>query len=240
VPPRENNFKLQDAGVPSANKGAEATMTRHLRGLLIGLFALAAVPALSQTPPRILVVGKDVKPGDHVTAAAGVQQALLSPDGASLVVGPDSDVVLDKFQYDPAAKSGELALTVLSGSLRVGGGAIMKAEDVTVAAGASVVKVHNATAAIGVRPQGAEIRMPVGERVAVTAEGATQTMTQPDSVIIVPTGKPPSAPSSRTAGAARPDGWASAFSDLDTMTRTTNRIIENSSQAPRIQTTPAR
>jgi hypothetical protein len=213
-------------------------MTRHLRGLLIGAIALAALPALGQTPPRVLVLGQDVKPGDHVTTASGAQQALLSPDGASLTVGQNSDVVLDKFQYDPAAKRGELALTVLVGSLRMGGGAIMKADDVTVAAGASTVKIHAANAAVGVRPEGAEIRMVAGERVAVTAEGATQTMTQPDSVITVPTGKPPSAPVSRTASNAHPPGWSQSFSDLDNITRTTNRVIESTQQGIRMQPAP--
>jgi len=213
-------------------------MTRKLHGLLIGAIALAALPALGQTPPRVLVVGQDVKPGDHVTTGAGVQQALLSPDGGSLTVGQNSDVVLDKFQYDSAAKRGELALTVLVGTLRLGGGAIVKADGVTVAAGSSTVKIHAATAAIGVRPEGAEIRMVAGERVAVTAEGATQTMTQPDSVVTVPANKPPSAPAARTASTARPAGWSQSFSDLDNMTRTTNRVIE-STQGIRMQA-PAR
>lgn len=208
-------------------------MSRRRCGLLIGLIALAALPALGQTPPRILVIGQDVKPGDHVTTAAGVQQALLSPDGASLTVGQGSDIVLDKFQYDPAVKRGELAVTVLAGSLRFGGGAIARTDDVTVAAGSSVVKIHAANAAIGVSPQGAEIRMVAGERVAVTAAGTTQTMTQPDSVVVVPTNQPPSAPVARSASNAHPPGWTPS-SDLDSMTRTTNRIIE-STQAPRIQ-----
>jgi len=169
---------------------------------LSGLLVLSGAPAHAQGQKQVLMVGQDVRPGDHVKTAAGEQQALLSPDGASLTVGPASDVALDTFQYDPATKRGTLALTVLAGSLRVGGGTISKSDDVTVAAGSSQVKIHGATAVIGVRPEGAEIRMLVGERVAVTAEGATQTMAQPDSVITVPAHKPPSAP---TLARGQPD-----------------------------------
>jgi hypothetical protein len=195
---------------------------------LSGLLVLSGMPAQAQGPKRVLMVGQDVNPGDHVKTAAGEQQALLSPDGASLTVGPGSDVALDTFQYDPATKRGTLALTVLAGSLRVGGGTISKSDDVTVAAGSSQVKIHGATAVIGVRPEGAEIRMLVGERVAVTAEGATQTMAQPDSVITVPAHKPPSPPTSRAASQAPATDWAKSFRDLDNLSRTTSRIIESS------------
>jgi hypothetical protein len=198
-----------------------------------GVLVLFGAAAHAQGQPRILMVGQDVRPGDHVKTAAGEQQALLSPDGASLTVGPSSDVAIEKFLYDPAAKRGELALSVLAGSLRFGGGNISKADDVTVAAGASEVRIHGATAVVGVRPEGAEIRMLVGERVAVTAEGVTQTMTQPDSVITVPAHKPPSPPVARSASNARPADWAKSFGELDSLSRTTTRIIESSTNTPR-------
>jgi hypothetical protein len=193
-----------------------------------GVLVLFGAAAHAQGQPRILMVGQDVRPGDHVKTAAGEQQALLSPDGASLTVGPSSDVALERFQYDPAAKRGELALTVLAGSLRVGGGTISKSDGVGVAAGSSQVRIQGATVVIGVRPEGAEIRMLVGERVSVTAEGATQTMTQPDSVVVVPAHQPPSPPTARTAGQARPTDWTKNFSDLDNLSRTSTRIIESS------------
>ena len=208
------------------------------RLVLLGVIVLLAASAQAQAPKRVLMLGQDVKPGDHVKTGAGEQQALLSPDGASLIIGPDSDVALDALQYDPAAKQGLLALTVGAGSLRFGGGMIAKANDVVVTTGASLVKIHGATAVIGVRPEGAEIRMLIGERVSVTAEGATQTMAQPDSVILVPVGQPPSPPSTRSAGTARASDQAKALNDLDNLSRTTNRIIESST--PRGLNAPGR
>jgi hypothetical protein len=205
-------------------------MDRRLCGALSVVVTLAWAPASAQAPKQVLVVGQDVKPGDHVKTAAGQQQPMLSPDGASLTVGPSSDVALDTFQYDPAAKRGELALSVLAGSLKVGGGAIAKSDAVTVAAGASQVKIHGATAVIGVRPAGAEIRMLAGDRVAVTAEGVTQTMAQPDSVIMVPAHKPPSPPTARATGGARSTDWAKSFQDLDALSRTINRAVEGAAQ----------
>jgi len=208
-------------------------MARRLVGCLLAGVVLAGLPALAQAP-KMLSIGQDVKPGDHVTTGAGEQRALLSPDGASLLIGPNSDVALDKFAYDPAAKRGTMALTVRSGSLRYGGGQIVKSGDVTIAAGTGQVTLHAASAAVGVRPEGAEIRMVSGERVAVSAAGATQTMTQPDSVVYVPANQPPSSPAARAAS-ARPPGFGQATSDLDTMTRT-NRIIENAGSQSRMPT----
>jgi hypothetical protein len=209
-------------------------MDRRFAGLLIAGLALAALPALAQAP-KVMTIGKDVKAGDHVTTGAGEQRALLSPDGASLMIGPNSDVGLDKFAYDPAAKRGAMALTVRAGSLRYGGGQIVKSDDVTVAAGSSQVTLHAASAAIAVRPEGAEIRMIAGERVAVSAAGSTQTLTQPDSVVYVPTNQPPSAP--MASSSARPPGFGKA-SDLDSMTRNTNRIIENAGSQSRMPAPP--
>lgn len=206
---------------------------RRLIGLMIGALALAATgPGSAQTPPKILSIGQDVKPGDHVKTGAGEQRALLSPDGANLMVGPNADVSLDKFEYDRAAKRGTFALTLAAGTLRFGGGQIVRSDDVTVAAGTSQVTIHAASAAIEVSPQGAEIRMLTGERVAVTAAGGTQTMTQPDSVVYVPANQPPTAPAARSAS-TRPAGFGGTASDLDNMTRTTQRIIEGT-QAPRV------
>jgi hypothetical protein len=209
-------------------------MVRMSRVLLIGLIALATAPALAQGERRLLMVGQDVKPGDQLTTAAGEQKALLAPDGASLTIGPNSEVVLDRFQFDAATKAGEFALTVRRGSLRFGGGSISKANDVVVAAGTSQVRIRGATAAIGVQPEGVEVRMVAGERVSVTAEGATQTLSQPDGVIAVPAGKPPVV---RTASTARPDDWAKSFRELDNLSRNTARAVE-SSQGTRVTPTP--
>jgi hypothetical protein len=203
-------------------------MSWRLCVALGGLLALSCAPASAQGQKQILMVGQDVRPGDHVKTGAGAQQALLSPDGASLTVGPESEVALDKFQYDPSAKRGELALTLLAGSLRFGGGAISKSDDVTVAAGSSQVRIRGATAVIGVGPEGAEVRMVLGERVSVTAEGVTQTMAQADSVVFVPAHKPPSAPAARSANQAPPSDFGKTARDLDNLSRTTSRIIESS------------
>ena len=200
---------------------------------LSGLLVLSSPSAFAQGPSKVLTVGQDVRPGDHVKTGAGQQQPLLSPDGANLAVGPDSDVVLDKFQYDPAARRGELALTGLVGSLRFGGGTISKSDDVVVTAGSSQVRIRGATAVIGVRPEGAEIRMLLGERVSVTAQGVTQTMAKPESVIMVPANKPPSPPTVRSASQNTPADRAKAASDLDNMSRTVNRAVEGAAAAQR-------
>src|SRR5262249_54420025 len=141
------------------------------RALLIGLFALAAAPALGQGERRVLMVGQDVKPGDRLVTRAGEQKSLLAPDGGALAIGPGSEVVLDRFRFDAATRTGEVALTVRRGSLRYGGGTISKTTDVVVAAGASEVRIKAATVAIGVQPTGVEVRLVVGERVSVTAAG---------------------------------------------------------------------
>ena len=209
-------------------------MIRMLRGALVAWVVLAVGSAFAQGERRVLMVGQDVKPGERITTGAGEQKALLSPDGASLTVGPGSEIVLDKFQFDAGTRTGEVALTVRQGSLRYGGGTISKANEVVVAAGASEVRIKGATVAIGVQPMGVEVRLVVGERVTVSAAGASQSLSQPDGVIVVPAGKPPAV---RTASAPRPDDWAKQFHELDTMSRATRAVID-SSQNSRVAPPP--
>lgn len=193
--------------------------------LLVGLLAFAVGPAFAQSERRVLVVGQEVKAGDPIATAVGEQKSLLAPDGASLTVGPSSDVVIDRFQFDAATRTGEIALTIRRGSLRYGGGTISKANEVVVSTGSTQVRIKAATAAIGVQPAGVEVRLVVGERVSVTAEGATQTLSQPDGVIWVPAGSPPVI---GQAAAPPSDDWVKSFRELDNLSRATTRAAEPS------------
>ena len=63
---------------------------------------------------------------------------MLFLDQTSLTVSPNSEIVLDKYVYDPEAQTGEIGVSVARGVLRLIGGRITKKTD-------GVIKTPTAT-----------------------------------------------------------------------------------------------
>jgi hypothetical protein len=92
--------------------------------------AAAVKPQAESTPPgattRTLKIGKNVVYNERIdTSDSGVVQVLLL-DGSTFTVGPRSSLVIDKFVYNPATGSGELAASFSKGALRFVGGKLSK------------------------------------------------------------------------------------------------------------------
>ena len=106
----------------------------------------AVLPQASGTPPqaqpRVLRIGLDIVRNERVTTDAEGKLQLLFVDGSALTMGPNSDVVVDSFVYDPEAKTGELAFSATKGLFRLVGGRISKTNPVT---------FRTPTALIGIR-----------------------------------------------------------------------------------------
>lgn len=99
------------------------------------------------TPPggvtKRLVIGEDIVHNERITTDAKGQTQILFVDGSSVSVGPDSDLTIDEFVYDPKTGAGTMTLTDLQGAMRFVGGKLSKQEN--------AVSVHLGTATIGVR-----------------------------------------------------------------------------------------
>ncbi len=98
------------------------------------------------TPPRIatrnLFIGTNVFFEERIETSKTGQAQLLFLDESALTIASNSDVVLDKFIYDPKTSKGELALSVGAGVFRFVGGRISKT---------SMVRIKTPTATIGIR-----------------------------------------------------------------------------------------
>jgi hypothetical protein len=76
------------------------------------------------------------------TSGTGLVQVLLV-DGSTFTVGPGSDLVIDKFVYDPKKNEGEVVATFSKGVLRFVGGKISKHE--------GGVKINTPSGALAIR-----------------------------------------------------------------------------------------
>ena len=126
---------------------------------------LAAVPAAANvgrttavvqqargTPPRqttrVLVPKLDLFENERIqTDDRGVTQILFR-DGTHLTVGPNSDLVIDRFVYDPDTSAGELAAELGRGVLRFVGGQISKRGRAAITTPVAVIGVRGGIAVV--------------------------------------------------------------------------------------------
>ncbi|HMK40943.1 MAG TPA: FecR domain-containing protein [Methyloceanibacter sp.] len=129
---------------PPWGEGKWSKLTARLLGLCLGFAAIGAAHAdkvgvaaavnpdafssLSGSPQTQLNIGKSIFFNERInTTTSGLVQVLLV-DGSTFTVGPGSDLVIDRFVYDPNKKSGEVVASFSKGVMRFVGGKISKNE----------------------------------------------------------------------------------------------------------------
>src|SRR5579862_8149820 len=90
----------------------------------------AVNPDATGTPPggaqRKLVVGQEVVHNEHVVTGPNGQTQILFLDESAMTVGPNADVTIDEFVYDPNTGTGRLAMSATQGVMRFVGGKLSK------------------------------------------------------------------------------------------------------------------
>ena len=81
---------------------------------------------------RVLFVGSDIFRNELIKTGEEGTAHLMFADQSSLTIGPNSEVIIDRFVYQPETGTGELALSASVGVLRFVGGALSKSGNVTV------------------------------------------------------------------------------------------------------------
>jgi hypothetical protein len=118
----------------------------------------AVNPNARSIPPgaatRMLFVGNGLFQNERINTDGGGQAHLLFADQSALTVGPNSDVTLDRFVYDPARDTGSLALQAGRGVLRFVGGRVSKTGDVTVRTPAGTIGIRGGVAIMQVLADG--------------------------------------------------------------------------------------
>ena len=102
-----------------------------------------AFSSLAGSPQTQLSIGKSIFFNERInTTTSGLVQVLLV-DGSTFTVGPGSDLVIDKFVYDPKKGTGQIAASFSKGVMRFVGGKISKNDNaVTVKTPAGALAVR--------------------------------------------------------------------------------------------------
>src|SRR5579872_6345527 len=112
----------------------------------VGISGAVNPEATGTTPgaaARRLVIGQDVIYNEHITTGPSGQTQLLFLDESAMTVGPNSDLTIDRFVYDPKSGTGKLAMSTTRGLLRYVGGKLSKTDQ--------AVTVRTTTATLAVR-----------------------------------------------------------------------------------------
>lgn len=161
-------------------------------------------------PERVLRIGIDVQANEVITTQANDRAHLVFLDGTSLTVGPSAQVTIDKFVYDPASKTGELAVSASKGVLRLVGGKISKTNAITVTTPSSTMGIRGGITMIDVQSTQTTATFVFGDSMTVTGQGHTQHVTRPGSQVTTTGGAPPGAPR-----LVRHGGMANQMSQLE-------------------------
>jgi hypothetical protein len=170
----------------------------------VGVTAAVNPQAIGQPPTepeRVLLVGTDNFANEKITTGPEGQVQLLFVDGSSVSVGPNANLTIDQFVYDPTTKKGKLALSATQGVFRLVGGAISKSDEVTITTPTMTAGIRGGIGVVSVQPnQPATAAFLFGALMRVVASGVAQEITRPGFFITVVPGQPPGPPTRMTSG----------------------------------------
>ena len=155
---------------------------------------------------HVLSSGKPVYLNDHVVSDAKGRLQVLLLDETVFTLGPNADMVLDEFVYDPKTDAGKVTARVVSGAFRFVTGK-MAAKDpgqMKVKAGVATIGIRGTIVACSVTPQGTTcVLLGPGQgttgsdrvgSIRVESEGRTVEINRAGFATVVEVGKPPSPP----------------------------------------------
>lgn len=159
---------------------------------------------------RVLRIGIDVQANEVITTNARDRAHLVFLDGTSLTVGPSAQLTIDKFVYDPATKTGDLAINASKGVFRLVGGKISKTKPITITTPSGTIGIRGGITIFTVQPTSTTSTFVFGNGMTFTAAGQTQTVTRPGSQVTAASGAAPGAPTMVGQG-----GLAAQLSQLE-------------------------
>ena len=198
---------------------------------------------------RVLRIGIDVQANELITTNANDRAHLVFLDGSSLTVGPNAQLTIDKFVFDPNTKTGELAINASKGVLRLVGGKISKNGPIVITTPANTVGIRGGITILDVKANQTDAVFVFGKDLTVRAMGQTQTATRPGSQIVTNLGMAPGLPMMLAQGAlnaqlgalegrrapqSSSSGGASGTRSPDQVAQTSGLSMANSSQSVRI------
>ncbi|MBR2819780.1 MAG: FecR domain-containing protein [Reyranella sp.] len=143
---------------------------------------------------RVLRIGIDVQANELITTRTNDRAHLMFLDGTSLTVGPNAQLTIDRFVYDPNSKTGDLAVNASKGVFRLVGGRISKTNPITITTPSSTIGIRGGITLVDTEGQRTIATFVFGTNMTVTGAGRTETVTRPGSQVTTSLGAMPGRP----------------------------------------------
>ncbi|MGE0736079.1 MAG: FecR domain-containing protein [Alphaproteobacteria bacterium] len=142
---------------------------------------------------RVLFVGNELFQNERITTDAKGQVHVLFVDQSALTVGPNSDVVLDRYVFDPATNSGKASVSMTRGTLRFVGGKLSKTQDMDIKTPVATIGIRGGISIVQQQPNGSYVVVHMfGDKTTINnPDGTTTEITRRGYAVQVPgTGAP--------------------------------------------------
>jgi hypothetical protein len=182
-----------------------ASMSGPMAQQRVGVHSAVNPDATGAPPgatPRRLVIGQDAVFNERITTAANGQTQVLFLDQSSMTIGPNSDLTIDQFVYDPKSGTGKLAMSATRGLLRYVGGKLSKQDEgVTLRTSTATIAIRGGAFIADINRDGTDATLIYGKGLTVTGvAGGLQTLTRLGFHSITLAGGSPSPPAPQPAG----------------------------------------
>ncbi|MES2913343.1 MAG: FecR domain-containing protein [Pseudomonadota bacterium] len=149
-----------------------------------------AAPARTSTTMYI-----DGTTNQRLTTDATSTMHVLFSDQSAVTLGPNSEMTIAKYEFNPQAKQGQILLDLTKGLLRVVGGLISKNTATMVRTSTATIGIRGGISVIERQPNQVNATFLFGQGMAATdGNGNTQSVTRPGFGTNFGDGQPPSNP----------------------------------------------
>lgn len=128
---------------------------------------------------ELMVVGSNIVPGQRLRTDANGLLHVLFMDQSALTLGPDAELTIDEFTFDPATRQGQIRLGLVKGVVRVVGGQISKNNATTITTAHGKVEILGGITVVETGASGTSGTYLFGQSMRATDNsGNTQTITR--------------------------------------------------------------
>ncbi|MDC1171670.1 FecR domain-containing protein [Alphaproteobacteria bacterium] len=155
----------------------------------IGVTTIVKNKVLGEPPKMVkrnLTTGLEVYFNEKVETGPVGRTQLLFKDGTAITIGPNANMTIDKYVFDPNAGTGEMALSVTKGVFRIVGGRISKRKPIKLKTPVATLGVMGGIVVVDQAANGKlNADFLFGNKMTVTANNVTVTTKIPGRFISV-------------------------------------------------------
>jgi hypothetical protein len=176
-PPPKNDWWLAAALSSAAVPGALAQPAPAVRPEAV--VTTVARPGSAQPGIRHTQVSADTVQGQRLSTDGQTSIHVLFADQSALTVGPNSDVVVQRYQFDDKARDGRILVQITRGFLRMVGGAISKRNPVTVLTPTATIGIRGGISIVRADGETTDAAFLFGDELSVEQRGSRGSVYRP-------------------------------------------------------------